>query len=577
MSPSQTAVDWQDAVRGYRLLMRERLATAVEAQHHSPTAMLLDCRQVVEALLLALFCARMQRAEDNSRAQGRGVEDLESLLHRVKQRSAEAQELPTGVAYLTDDALAHIESLRTNANRVVHVRAWVPGDPWPFVKSARASLAGLLRWGFSESAIAYTRVSPSAAERALPAWEPLLTALDGPIVPAASPAEALSARDAAHSNALADRDAALAAVRAEKSSLDASLAKANAALDALRAEHLHLQAEAKSLRTPLALVEAAHQKERDALRKKLATAEARAQAQAPGCFSQMARGAGFALGTGLLVSLVAGAFAWAPLRAALGPLLDADVSAGLGVFSATGVDVSSAGVDVSSAAVDGSDGPTAADARAEPAPAPRAGPPAPAATASTCPEGMVRVAGGTVHLGQPEGGRAHWPRPTRRSLSPVEVPDFCVMPAAVTWGELSDVASFSAVLSGACRGEAIQAERGGVPHPAGCLAAGEVLAYCRGRFGDAARPPRIIEWEWLATAPPPAVDTTLPRDEWAADSFPPSVFARSEADSGVPGMFRQPLPPQSTPLQGAHARWSWNQTSDRRWSLGFRCALPLGA
>ena len=47
-----------------------------------------------------------------------------------------------------------------------------------------------------------------------------------------------------------------------------------AAYDALRAEHLQLQAEAKSLRTPLALVEAAHQKERDALRKKLATAEA---------------------------------------------------------------------------------------------------------------------------------------------------------------------------------------------------------------------------------------------------------------------------------------------------------------
>lgn len=537
---------WTDAVQGYRLLMRQRLASAVDAQHHSPTAMLLDCRQAVEALLLALASVRMQRAEHNSRAEGRSVEDLESLLHRVRARTGDAQEPPAGAALLSDDALAHIETLRTQANRVVHIRSFRAGDPWDFVMASRASLAGLLRWAFSESAIAYARVPASPAEQALPAWDALLAALSAPIQRTDSPAELLR-----------QRDAALAALTDAHAATREALAAREAELKSLRAPLAHIEAahekERDALRKQLALVETAHQKERDTLRKQLALAEQRARAASPGCFGQLARGAGFALGTGLLLAIGAAALLDGPVRTWLADLQ-----------------------------VDGDTHPApVAAALATPDPPPADPPPAdpPPPTPATCPTGMVRVDGGEVHLGQPEGGRTDWPRATRKSLAPVEVPAFCVMPAAVTWGALAaaEDRALSDVAAGACRGDAIAQDRGDADDPAGCLINDQVLAYCRATFGPAARPPRIVEWEWLHASRPTGVELSRPRDEWAADSFPPVAFARAETDLGVPGLFRAPLRAQSAPPKGAHARWSWNRVlGEPRWTLGFRCALPLG-
>lgn len=207
---------------------------------------------------------------------------------------------------------------------------------------------------------------------------------------------------------------------------------------------------------------------------------------------------------------------------------------------------------------------TASALVAAPTPAPVAEPLGP------CPAGMVSVAATTLRLGQPIGGRAHWPPPSQKKLPPVKVAAFCL-----------DAAPVSAAEAPGLVGQGCAAPAEGVL-AATCLGRDEAEDFCAQRL-PGGRLPSIAEWEAVLRLPPRnagKIDDDGVYREWVADRFPPAIFARHDPTwAKGDGMFRQPLPAQRPPLDAeGNVLWGWSQQApdSRLGNLGFRCARDAG-
>lgn len=197
-----------------------------------------------------------------------------------------------------------------------------------------------------------------------------------------------------------------------------------------------------------------------------------------------------------------------------------------------------------------------------PDPAPAAAP-AEGAGDGACPAGMVPVAGGTVRLGQPQGGRGRWPAPDPVEVGPVEVAAFCVDRLPRTWSAVAGQPAARLAESACAKGKS------GPARPAVCLSRDEAAAACA---AAGARLPSLLEWEQVARV----TELSLgPTREWSGERFPPAPLNRRGPTPLGDGMFLQALD-APVPADG-NVLWSWNQADPARrlGDLGFRCAADL--
>jgi formylglycine-generating enzyme required for sulfatase activity len=575
-----------DGLQGYTRRLAGFLDQCVQHQQHDPEAFLWNARRSTEALCLILL-SRHDGATVENGGPG-GERGLDALLRQVETTGA-----------LSDRAVARLfETIERGSHPGVHVRGPAPDAVGLLIHAVDRSLADAVTWVYTEGPAA------DVLQR-IPEWaavQPLLDELraggrGGP--PLALQVQGLEIE---RERLLAERD---------------HLLTCNAALDA---RHLELQrwvSDLEQRRLELEAERAAQAERIDAeVAQRLAAERAvltagqegssRAVVAAAAGLSvglvgctlivlalMSGRGAGEAVGPALSASepvpepAIAAVAADIPAPppgaelALLGPppppgasAASPDVDAGPG---ALGLDAPAPGADPG-ARPEGSPAAAAGDDQAEPdqvepdavEPGPvDAGPPPviAARSAPACPEGTVRVAARTVHIGQPDGGRTRWPPAFPWRIEPFEVPAFCVDRTPVSWANLGPG---PAAESGCAR--AMSGRRPGAP--SACVTRDEAERSCRRRGG---RLPTIAEWESLARAAlddPAAALTGGVAREWVADRFPPAVFHRAAAPDMPPGdgMFRQaldePVPPDGNVL------WSWNQQPEgaRIADLGFRCA-----
>ncbi|GAB4200665.1 MAG: hypothetical protein OHK0013_11920 [Sandaracinaceae bacterium] len=194
-------------------------------------------------------------------------------------------------------------------------------------------------------------------------------------------------------------------------------------------------------------------------------------------------------------------------------------------------------------------------------------------TDPVCPRGMRRIAGDTLQLGQPVGGRRDWPRPSLRVLAPVGVASFCI--------DREEVAQEALDAWRTRTGRTPTASCDPPPSPdfpAACVTDEEAALYCADRGGSL---PSIAEWELVARRG--GVWTAPGTNEWVEDTFPPAVFDRLGCGR-VPArcghrMVRagriddDHLPPPPRVL------FSWNAPNPEalaRRDLSFRCVVRPG-
>ena len=203
---------------------------------------------------------------------------------------------------------------------------------------------------------------------------------------------------------------------------------------------------------------------------------------------------------------------------------------------------------------------TASALVAAPTPAPVAQPLGP------CPAGMVSVAATTLRLGQPIGGRAHWPPPTQETLPPVKVAAFCLDSAPVSAAAAPGLVGQDCTLRVKGAGAAT------------CVHRGLAEDFCAQRL-PGGRLPSIAEWEAVLRLPrakAKALDANKDQGEWVGDRFPPAILAREDPKwAGGDGMFRQYLDESPRPNPEGNVLWSWNR-QDPSEGFGFRCARDAG-
>lgn len=198
---------------------------------------------------------------------------------------------------------------------------------------------------------------------------------------------------------------------------------------------------------------------------------------------------------------------------------------------------------------------------------------APVSTApGTCPAGTLLVpALDGLRLGQPVGGRANWPKPSRKVLPRVSVPAFCLAPTPVRREDFGAWAS-SPAPSAQCGWDT--PARDGSPWTT-CLTRAEAEAYCAEAL-PGGQLPSLLEWESARRASPAGLQ--LPEHEWTRERFPTAALALVDRTwSRGDAMWVGPLKRQPDEAVG-NVLLSWNQQDPemRHPERTFRCAAALG-
>jgi len=186
----------------------------------------------------------------------------------------------------------------------------------------------------------------------------------------------------------------------------------------------------------------------------------------------------------------------------------------------------------------------------------------------TCPRGMRRVAGGTIEIGQPIGGRQDWPLPAARRIAPIEVPTFCIHRLEVPQEELDAWRRLhERSVPAGCTAPRDP------DFPAVCVADDEAARYCADRGWSL---PSIAEWEIVAQMG--GVRSAPGTSEWVEDTFPPAVFHRERCgrfpDRCGHRMVRAGRIDDDRLPAEPRVLFSWNAPNPQaliRRDLGFRC------
>lgn len=208
---------------------------------------------------------------------------------------------------------------------------------------------------------------------------------------------------------------------------------------------------------------------------------------------------------------------------------------------------------------------------------PEAPPVVEAPPAPTCPPGMTLIPASTITIGQPVGGRRDWPSPKPATIAPIDVPEFCVHNAPITFAEWRAWPRHAEeALQSECEWGVMNAPKspGSAVH---CVGRAAAVAYCS-ELTPGGHLPSIAEWEALARAEAKNLGESGVQFEWADDLFPPAVFNRRPEPCRerqcADGMIKKHLDPVSAVDPVGDVLWSWSRRKEGEShnELTFRCA-----
>jgi formylglycine-generating enzyme required for sulfatase activity len=194
-----------------------------------------------------------------------------------------------------------------------------------------------------------------------------------------------------------------------------------------------------------------------------------------------------------------------------------------------------------------------------------------AGATSDCRDGMVKLGGGSIKLGEPYPRSSWWSESKKTGLA-ATVPPFCIDRSQVLAKDFTLKGTAAELEPTRFKGSTCQ-RAGKRGKQVNCVTHDEALRHCEAR---GARLPRLVEWEYIASSGNKEIrDITSADHEWIEDTFPsPAWLGRAlEPCDGGSCYYLVREEPLSAILPGS-ARYSWMRYHGNEWAgnIMFRCA-----